>query len=202
MKKHIVIILAILTVFNIIQFVLIINKNIQIETYKNTKQQIKDIFQKTSEFDQLLFKYEQNTKIGTYYYKSIGQIAHILTYMKYNIEYEKSDDPLYLLKLALHNIYGLMTTDQGKELITYYASEIRAFLNEIVTTNSQSRIKDRDKTIKQLNQFLIENLVIDGSTINDKNPINDDARMPVPKLEIPEDARMLVPELGLPLESP
>jgi hypothetical protein len=139
------------------QIILIQQKNHQIKTLQYSERQIMDIFQSTIELERALSRYERDASTGKYYYQAIGYTAQILTYMEHNMKFKK-DDPLFEFKLALHNLYGFMIIDQGKKMITYNSKEIINFLHEIVTAHRESRIKDRNDAIKELNQFLIDNL--------------------------------------------
>jgi len=151
------------------QSIVIIKKNNKIEELHYTDQQVLDIFQTTNEFVQDLYKYETDQKLGTYYYQAVAKLSWILTYMQYNIRYKNDSDPMYQFNLALNNLYGFVINEQGKALVVSKSSEIRSYLDEIVSAHRESRLNDRDQAILELKQYLLQNLSIN---ISDLPPVD------------------------------
>ncbi|HOQ00885.1 MAG TPA: hypothetical protein PK604_08710 [Acetivibrio clariflavus] len=72
MKKSLSIaLIGLLILANIIQFMIILNKNSQIDLLKYSKEDEVNIFQATNELERNLYKYEINPESGNYYYASI-----------------------------------------------------------------------------------------------------------------------------------
>ncbi|AEV69544.1 hypothetical protein [Acetivibrio clariflavus] len=185
MKKSLSIaLIGLLILANIIQFMIILNKNSQIDLLKYSKEDEVNIFQATNELERNLYKYEINPESGNYYYASIEKVTWILSYMEYNIKYSNENDPLFQYNLALNNLIGFMVSDQGKELVTLNCSKIRQFLHDIVAANNESRIKDRNKSITEFYEYMINSFEIklDSENIDVGNNMVKVTNFPVPKV--------------------
>ncbi|HOQ00886.1 MAG TPA: hypothetical protein PK604_08715 [Acetivibrio clariflavus] len=104
--------------------------------------------------------------------------------MEYNIKYSNENDPLFQYNLALNNLIGFMVSDQGKELVTLNCSKIRQFLHDIVAANNESRIKDRNKSITEFYEYMINSFEIklDSENIDVGNNMVKVTNFPVPKV--------------------
>lgn len=167
MKKTILLLVTFLILMNIIQSIIIVNKNDEIKSLRYSEQKVKDIFQVTSELAQDLYKDEINDENSTYYYHAIAKASWLLTYMEYNIKYKDANDPLFHFNLALHNLFGFMINEQGRKLITAHNFQIRTILHEIVLAHRELRINDRNKSIIELKEYISQNLSISIEDMND-----------------------------------